>query len=117
MRTIEFYRTSSGDCPVEDFLDSLSDRDARKVVWVLRLIERLEIIPQQYLKKLVSTDDLWEIRAQMAGNSYRLLGFFESPRLLILTNGFAKKKQKTPSTEIELARKRRAEHLKRRLRT
>jgi len=117
MRTIEFYRSSSGDCPVEDFLDSLSDRDARKVVWVLRLIERLEIIPQQYFKKLLSTDDLWEIRAQMAGNSYRLLGFFESSQLFILTNGFSKKKQKTPLAEIELARKRRAEHFERRTTT
>jgi len=115
MRTIEFYRTASGDCPIENFLDSLSDRDAQKVAWVLRIVERLEIVPPQYFKKLVGTDDLWEVRAQMGGNNYRLLGFFENSRLLILTNGFAKKQQKTPIKEIELARQRRAEHLQRRL--
>ena len=116
MRTIEFYRTAFGDCPIDEFLDSLSDRDAQKVAWVLRLVERLEIVPPQYFKKLVDKDDLWEVRAQMGGNSYRLLGFFENSRLLILTNGFAKKQQKTPRREVELAQQRRAEYSQRRLR-
>ncbi len=114
MRTIEFYRTASGDCPVEEFLDSLSDRHAQKVAWVLRLLKRLEMVPQQYFKKLISTDDLWEVRAQMGGSSYRLLGFFFDSRLLVLTNGFAKKQQKTPAKEIELAQGRRSEYLQRR---
>lgn len=78
MRTIEFYRTASGDCPVEKFLDSLSDRDAQKVAWVLRLVERLEMVPQQYLKKLAGTDELWEVRIQIGGNSYRPLEFFSN---------------------------------------
>jgi len=59
MRTVNFYRTESGNCPVEDFLDSLSGKQAQKVVWVLRLIEELEIVPVQYLKKLVNTDDIF----------------------------------------------------------
>lgn len=116
MRTIEFYRTRSGDCPVEEFLDLLSDRDAQKVAWVLRLVERLEMVPQQYLKKLSGTDELWEVRAQVGGSSYRLLGFFYESRFLILTNGFSKKRQKTPMKEIELAQRRRAEYLERKKR-
>lgn len=114
VRTIEFYRTSSGNCPVEDFLDSLSDRHAQKITWVLRLVERLDIVPQQYFKKLVSTEDLWEIRVQMGGNSYRLLGFFDGSLLLVLTSGFSKKEQKTPIREIELAHRRRTDYLQRR---
>jgi hypothetical protein len=62
VRTIIFYRTPAGRCPVKEFLDSLSDRHARKVTWVLRLVEKLEIVPQQYFKKLVNTEDLWEVR-------------------------------------------------------
>ncbi len=58
MRTIEFYRTPAGTCPVEDYLDSLSDQHAQKVAWVLRLVERLDRVPEQYLKKLVGTEDL-----------------------------------------------------------
>ena len=114
MRTIEFYRTSTGRCPAEEFLDSLSDRHAQKVAWVLRLIERIEIVPEQYLKKLVGTEDLWEVRVQIGGNSYRLLGFFDGPRLLILTGGFVKKQQRIPVREIELAHQRRTEYVERR---
>lgn len=113
MKTVNFYRTESGSCPVEDFLDSLSGKQAQKVIWVLRLIEELEVVPGQYLKKLVNTDDIWEVRVQFGGNIFRLLGFFEGTRLLIVTNGFAKKSQKTPRQEIELATRRKNEYLSR----
>ena len=114
MRTIQFYRTRAGKCPVEEFLDDLSDRDAQKGAWVLRLVEQLEMVPQQYFKKLVGTEDLWEVRVQMGGNSYRLLGFFDGSVLLILTSGYAKKQQKTPQREIDLAHQRRSDYLQRR---
>ena len=114
MRTIEFYRTASGRCPVEEFLDSLSDQHAKKVAWVLRLVERMDRIPEQYFKKLAGIDYIWEIRAQIAGSSYRFLGFFDGATLLVLTSGFSKKQQKTPIREIELALERRKEYLQRR---
>lgn len=50
MREIIFYRTASGKCPVEEFLDSLPAKEAQKVTWVLRLIEELPRIPKQYFK-------------------------------------------------------------------
>ena len=76
MRTVNFYRTESGKSPVEDFLDSLSGKQAQKVIWVLRLVEELDVVPRQYLKKLVNTDDIWEVRVQFGGNIFRLLGFY-----------------------------------------
>ena len=114
VRTIQFYRTASGKSPVEEFLDSLSDRHAQKVAWVLRLVEQLDIVPEQYLKKLVGTKDLWEVRVQIGGNSYRFLGFFDGSQLLILTHGYSKKQQKTPRREIDLAHQRRTEYYQRR---
>ena len=113
MRTINFYRTESGDCPVEEFLDALSGKQAQKVLWVLRLIEELESVPQQYFQKLVNTEDIWEVRAQFGGDIFRLLGFFAGSSSLILTNGFAKKSQKTPRQEIDLATRRKNEYLSR----
>ena len=59
MRTIEFYWDDSGRCPIEEFLDNLSDQHARKVTWVLRLIERMDMVRQQYFKKLPGTDAMW----------------------------------------------------------
>lgn len=98
---------------MEDLLDSMSDQHAQKVAWVLRLVEKLDRVPEQYLKKLAGTHQIWEIRIQIGGKSYRLLGFFDGPVLLILTSGFVKKQQKTPHREIELAQRRRTEYLDR----
>lgn len=113
MREIVFYRTDSDNCPVEEFLDSLSGKQAQKVVWVLRLIQDLDSVPSQYLKKLVNTEDIWEVRVQVGNNIFRLLGFFDNDNLIVLTNGFAKKTQKTPSQEIELAQWRKRDYLSR----
>ena len=113
MRTIEFYRTSNGICPVEDFLDRLTGKQAQKTLWVLRLIEELDIVPRQYFKKLIGTEDIWEVRVHYGNDIFRLLGFFEHGTLLILTNGFTKKTPKTPAQEIALATRRKREYLSR----
>ncbi|MBI5935451.1 MAG: type II toxin-antitoxin system RelE/ParE family toxin [Chloroflexi bacterium] len=114
MRVIEFYRTRNGRLPVNEFLDSLSGKQAQKVLWVLKLIEELGIVPRQYFKKLEGTEDIWEVRVQFGGDIFRLLGFFERGNLLILASGFAKKTQKTPPQEIALALQRKQDHLSRR---
>ena len=64
MREVVFYRTQLDKCPIEEFLDSLSGKQAQKVSWVLRLIQDIDYVPAQYLKKLVDTDDIWEVRVQ-----------------------------------------------------
>ena len=51
---------------MEEFLDSLLGKQAQKVVWVLRLIEELEVVPSQYFKKMVNTKDIWEVRVSQA---------------------------------------------------
>lgn len=116
MRTVNFYRTSSGVAPVEIFLDSLSGKQAQKVVWVLRLIEELPTVPTQYFKKLVGTDEIWEVRIGFGNDIFRLLGFLDGGQVVILTNGFAKKTQKTPVQEIALAEQRKREYLSRKQR-
>jgi phage-related protein len=113
VREIRFYRTASGRSPVEEFLDSLSGKQAQKVVWVLRLVEELDSVPAQYLKKLVGTEELWEVRAQHGGDTFRLLGFFDGARLVVLVSGFAKKTQRTPPQEIARAEERRRDYLSR----
>jgi phage-related protein len=113
MREIEFYRTRSGNCPVEDFLDSLTDKRVEKVLWVLRIIRDIDIIPKEYLKKLIGTEDLWEIRIKSGNNHYRILCFIREGRNIVLTNGFSKKSQKVPSKEIKLAQERKKDYFER----
>lgn len=114
MRKVDFYCTPKGQSPVEEFLDSLTGKQAQKVLWVLQLIEELDSVPRQYFKKLVDSEEIWEVRIQFGNDIFRLLGFFDGGNLLILSNGFAKKTQKTPPQEIALAIRRRNEYLARR---
>lgn len=70
-------------------------------------------MPKQYLKKLVATDDIGEVRIEYGSNIFRLLGFFDKGSLVVLTNGFVKKSQRTPLSEIALAEKRKSDYLNR----
>ena len=79
----------------------------------MRLVRDLNFVPKEYFKKLVNTDDIWEIRIQSGNNIFRILCFFEKGDLIVLTNGFVKKTQRTPNREIELAQKRKREYLMR----
>ena len=80
MRSIQFYESASGKCPVQDFLDGLNGKQARKVVWVLQLIREMPRPPMQFFKKLVGTV-LWEVRAALGSDAFRLLGFLDGDRL------------------------------------
>lgn len=114
MKTITFYRTASGNCPVEDHLDSLTDAQVTKIAWVLKLIREIDRVPSNYFKKLTNSDDIWEVRVDFGSNTFRLLGFYCGKDMIILTNSFQKKSQKIPKKEIELAEKRKKEYFNRR---
>lgn len=102
-----------GDCPIEEFLDSLADKQVEKIAWVLRLIKSLDRVPKQYFKLLINTEGIWEVRVQAGSDIFRLLGFFDGSQAIVLTNAFAKKSQKVPRREIELAQQRRKDYLER----
>lgn len=108
-----FYRSASGECPVEAFLDSLPGKVAQKVTWVLSIIEEFDSIPQKYFKKLTDTQNIYECRIDFGGNTYRLLGFFYEGNFVVLTNGFMKKTAKTPKEEIEVCKRRMQDFLAR----
>ena len=115
MRDVHFYRTRSGHSPVEDFLDSLSGPQTAKITWVLQLVEDLDTVPRQYFKKLINTEDIWEVRVQVGRNTFRLLGFFDGSQLVILNHAFAKKSQKIPKSDISVAEKRKRDYFRRKV--
>ncbi len=114
MRSISFYKTASGRCPVEEYMDTLSDTQVTKITWVLKVVRETQNISTKYFKKLVNTEDIWEVRISVGKNIFRILGFIENKELIILTNSFQKKTQKTPRNEIKLAEKRKKDYLSRR---
>jgi len=113
MHEINFYRTKQGKCQVEEFLDNLSGKIAQKITWVLKIIEEGNVIPISYFKKLENTDEIWEVRTRIGSNSYRILCFYGEGKNLILSNGFLKKSQKTPKSEIKIAERNRKDYFNR----
>ncbi len=113
-REVIFYKTSSGRSPIEEFLDTLSSRQAQKAAWVLCLIEELDIVPRQYFQKMVNTDELWEARVKTGSDIFRFLGFFDGSKLIVMAHAFQKKTQKTPLQAIKLAEKRKLDYFERR---
>jgi len=87
----------------EDFLTKLPVKVQDKIFKILQAIETLERIPTNYLKYIVGTNGLYEARIQLATDIWRIFCFFDNGRLVILLNGFQKKTQKTPKSEIDKA--------------
>ncbi len=112
-KEIVFYHKLSGECPVQVFLDLLPGEVARKIVWVLRLVEDLDRVPVQYFCKLADTQEIWEFRIKLGSNIYRVLSFWDGNKI-VLTHGFIKKTQKTPLQEIVRAENSRKDYLMRR---
>jgi phage-related protein len=74
-----------------------------KITWTLDFIRRNPIIPKKYFKHVKSTKGLYEIRIQHLNNIFRIFAFFDRGNLIIIINGFQKKTQKTPRSEIKKA--------------
>ena len=83
-----------------DFLALQNPKVKEKIAWTLKLIEEIQQVPETYLKYIEETDGLYEVRIQQGSDIFRVFSFFDVGKLLVLTNGFQKKTQKTPKKEI-----------------
>lgn len=99
-RTVIFYKEY-----FEKFFLKQSSKVKAKILWTIELIEELERIPENFLKHIESTNGLYEIRIKLGKDIFRVFCFFDREKLIILANGFQKKTQKTPKTEIKKALK------------
>ena len=73
----------------------------------------MESVSTKFYKKLSNSDGIIEVRVQIGKNNFRLLGFEYEGTFTVLTNGFKKKDQKVPKSEISLAQQRKNEYLSR----
>jgi len=114
-KEILFYKKSNNKCPIEEFLDTLSEKDLEKVLWVLRLLEDPDMLqlPKKFFKKLIGTKDIWECKIKCSLNSYRIFCFFFENNKIIITNGYIKKSKKTNPREINKAENYKADFIKR----
>ncbi len=72
---------------------------------VLFMMTILERVPSKFFKSIEGTKGLFEIRVEYQSNIYRIFCSLDKGNLVILFNGFQKKTQKTPQTELAKAAK------------
>ncbi len=105
---VEFYKTAKGKEPVIEFLDSLDEKMAAKLIGLMEILEEkgteLRMPYSEHLE-----DGIFELRCKQGSNITRVLYFFFIGQKIVVTNGFVKKTQKTPPKEIKLAKTRRTD--------
>ena len=93
-----------------DFYKELNPKVKEKVKYVLELIKQVERVPEKFLAPMTGYEGLFEIRIEYQSNIFRVFCCFDQGQLIVLFNGFQKKSQKTPKTEIERAMKLKTEY-------
>jgi phage-related protein len=86
-----------------DFFNDQPTKVREKIDYVLFLITVAERIPQKFFQHIEGQDGLYEIRIEFQSNIYRIFCCFDHHKLVILFNGFQKKSQKTPKSELHKA--------------
>ena len=105
IRDIIFYKNH-----FEDFFEPLTEKVKNKIDEVLFMITVLERVPTKFFKSIEGVKGLFEIRIEYESNIYRIFCCFDKGNLVVLFNGFHKKKQKTPTKELQKAEKIMAEY-------
>ena len=112
MFDVEYYEKEDGTFPAEEFLLSLEPKMQAKMFREIELLEEYGNQLREPHSKMLD-DGIFEIRAKVSSDITRILYLFVVNKKIILTNGFVKKTQKTPPSEIELAKKYRKDYLNR----
>ena len=69
--------------------------------YIISLLETEDRLPVRFIKFL--REELYELRLCYGGNIYRVFFIFDEGKIVVLFNGFQKKTQRTPESEIEKA--------------
>jgi phage-related protein len=102
-----FYRSSSGNEPVRDWLRALPVEDRRILGYDIGLVEFGWPIGMPLCRPM--GDGLWEIRSSLPGGRVARIAFCLAHGRLVLLHAFFKKAQKTPAADLALARSRQKE--------
>ena len=85
----------------ERFISTLAEKERKKLDYIISLLETEERLPVKFIKYL--RNGLYELRMEYASNTYRVFFIFDDGQIVVLFNGFQKKTQKTPASEISKA--------------
>ena len=110
-----FYEKENGSHPAEDFINSLDDKMSSKLYGLLAMMSKNGASIREPFSKHLD-DGIFELRVRFNTNAVRILYFFFSGGKIIVTNGFVKKTQKTPKSEIRKAKTYRNNYIEREVR-
>lgn len=105
---IDFYKKENGKIPVQDFLYSLEPKLRAKAFRDIELLQNLgNELKEPYVKSLKGNKNkgLYELRIKFSNDIARIFYFTYCDNKYILLHGFIKKSMKTPTKEIDKARK------------
>ncbi|NIJ54521.1 type II toxin-antitoxin system RelE/ParE family toxin [Dyadobacter arcticus] len=88
-----------------DFFEELKPEVKKKFNWTFQLIATIDKVPEKYFKHMTNSTGIYEVRVEVGSDIYRVFSFFDKGNLIVLLNGFKKKTQKTPESELDLAEK------------
>lgn len=88
---------------VEAFMETLTEKEQDKIQYGLLLLKTQERLSTKFVKFV--QDGVFELRTEYNGNIYRVFFIFDDGNIVVLFNGFQKKSQKTPGSEIDKALK------------
>jgi len=100
-----------------DFFNEQTEKVQEKFDYVLFLITVADRIPKKFFDHITGTDGLFEIRVEFQGNIFRVFSCFDEGKVVVLFNGFQKKSQKTPQSEIDKALKIKNEYFQEKIKT
>ena len=83
------------------FYRSLDSGAQKKIDYILGMLKIQERVSEKFVKFI--REGLYEIRASYNGCIYRAFFIFDDGNIVMLFNGFQKKTQKTPDSEINTA--------------
>jgi phage-related protein len=99
-REIIFYKNY-----FKEFYVAQNERVRRKIAQTLVWLQTLDRLPVTILKSIEGKKGLYEVRIEFGGDIFRVFCCFDKGSPVILLNGFQKKTQKTPQSEIDKAEK------------
>lgn len=100
---VNFYKSESGNEPVREWLRSLSRAEKKIIGEDIKTIQFGWPLGMPLVRKIEAA--LWEVRSELDNRIARVL-FTVEGNVMLLLHGFIKKSQKTPASDLRLAKQR-----------
>ncbi len=109
---IEYYETATGRKPVLNWIEDMRPTAKARA---LQYIDQLQLLGLEAREPLVKPlgDKLYELRWKAEDKQHRIAYFAAAGRTFVLLHGFIKKAQATPQQDIDTAKERMEDYLRR----